>query len=286
MDIPKTQATCGTIYTTKTNRGGNQESVPNVACVFGRSIIDCHLGWSSLCIVCQMLPVSLECSLLIATSVGLHRQHLAQYTQRRPTEVAINNGHTKDTGNIWHTIHNDDQPRWQSIMDIPKTQATFGTIYTMLPVSLECPLLIATSVGLRCVYCAKCCLWHKIHNEDHPRWQSIMDIPKTQATFGTIYTTNTNLVVVYSVPNVACVFGMSIIDCHLGWSSLCILCQMLPVSEVAINNEHTKDTDNICHNIHNEDQPRWQSIMDIPKTPGLRCVYCAKCCLCLWNVHY
>jgi hypothetical protein len=56
---------------------------------------------------------------------------LAQYTQRRPTEVAINNGHSKDTGNMWPNIHNEDQPRWQLIMDIPKTQTTFGTIYTM-----------------------------------------------------------------------------------------------------------------------------------------------------------
>jgi Fe-S-cluster containining protein len=266
----------------------------------------------------------LECSLLIATSVGFrcvfcakcclclwnvhywlptyqrHRQHLPQYTQRRPTEVAINNGHTKDTGNIWHTIHNivpnvacvfgmsiiDCHLGWsslcilcQSIMDIPKTQATFDTKYTtkmsiidchlgwsslcilwqMLSVSLVCSLLIATSVGIRCVYCAKCCLclWN-VHYWLPPRLvfvvyferqrQHVAQYTQRRPTevaiknehskdtgdiWHKIY--NEDQLVVYFVPNVACVFGMSIIDCHLGWSSL-------------------------------DDQPRWQSIMDIPKT--------------------
>jgi len=33
-----------------------------------------------------------------------HRQHMAQYTARRPTEVAIKNGQCKDTGKIWHNV--------------------------------------------------------------------------------------------------------------------------------------------------------------------------------------
>ena len=77
--------------------------------------------------------------------------------------------------------------------------------------SLECTLLIATSVGLRCVFVPNvACVFGMSIIDCHLGWSS--------------------LCIVYIVPNVACVFGMSIIDCHLGWSSLCILCQMLPVS--------------------------------------------------------
>ena len=97
--------------------------VPNVACVFGMSIIDCHLGWSSLCILCQMLPVSLECTLLIATSVGLRCVFVPN--------VACVFG--------------------MSIIDCHLGWSSLCILCQMLPVSLECPLLIATSVGLRCV---------------------------------------------------------------------------------------------------------------------------------------
>jgi hypothetical protein len=173
---------------------------------------------------------------------------------------------------MWHNIQNQDKPWWQSRMNNPKTQATCA-------VSLECPLLFATSVGLRCVYCATCCLclWN-VHSWLPPRL----------------------VFIVYIVPNVVCVFGMSIINCHLGWSSLWILGHMLPVSlecpllfatsvglrcvycakcclclwyvhywlppRLVFVNGHSKDTGNIWHSIHNDDQPRWQSIMDIPKT--------------------
>ena len=210
--------------------------VPNVACVFGMSIIDCHLGWSSLCILCHMLPVSLVCPLLIATSVGLCCVYCAKCCLC-----------------LWY-VHYWLPPRLVFVVYfVPNVACVFGLsifdchlgwsslcmLCQMLLVSLDCPFLIATSVGLRCVYCAKCCLclWN-VHYWLPPRL----------------------VIVVYSVPNVACVFGMSIIDCHLGWSSLCILCQMLPVYLV-------------CPLL-------------IATSVGLRCVFCAKCCLCLWYVHY
>ena len=122
--------------------------------------------------------------------------------------MAINNGHTKYTGNIWHNIHNEDQPRWQSKMDSPKTQATFGTTYTTMTNrggnqkwtiqrhkqhlaqnTQRRPTEVAINNGHTKDTDN---IWHNIHNKDQPRWQSIMDIPKTQATCGTIYTTKTN----------------------------------------------------------------------------------------------
>ena len=104
--------------------------VPHVACVLGTSIIDCHLGWSSLCILCQMLPVSLECPLLIATSLVF----------------------------VVYIVPNVACVFGMSIIDCHLGWSSLCILCQMLPVSLECPLLIATSVGLRCVFCAKCCL--------------------------------------------------------------------------------------------------------------------------------
>ena len=47
--------------------------MPNVSCVFGLSILDCSFGFLSRlyasCVLCPMLPVSLDCSFVIDPSV-------------------------------------------------------------------------------------------------------------------------------------------------------------------------------------------------------------------------
>jgi hypothetical protein len=76
------------------------------------------------------------------------------------TEGAINNGQSRDTGNIGHTRRRENPLR---------------LVCPMLPVSLDCPLLIAPSV-----FSSSC---HKTKRK--PKEQSTMDNPETLATLAT-----------------------------------------------------------------------------------------------------
>jgi hypothetical protein len=118
----------------------------------------------------------------------------------------------------------------------------------MLPVSLDCLLLIATSVF--CIVFLFCLSSFRL------------------------------------VPNVACIFGFSIID----------------QTEVKINNREYRDTSNIGHTTHRKttikakeqhSKQKGQSIINNPEiqaTLGFDCrlylVLCAQCCLYLWIVYY
>jgi hypothetical protein len=52
------------------------------------------------------------------------------------------------------------------------------------------------------------------------------------------------------VPNVASFFGLSILDCHFGFLSLCCTGQRLEKPEGAIKNGQSKETGNIGYTRH------------------------------------
>ena len=173
--------------------------VPNVACITGLSIIDspfCLLCCSFalivvlLCVVCPMLLVSLDCILLIATSVFCIVFLFCLSSFRLVLNVACVSGF--------------------SIIDFPFCLlcCSFALIVVllylvcpMLLVSLDCLLLIATSVF--CIVFLFCLSSFRL------------------------------------VPNVACISGFSIIDfpfyllcCSFALIVvlLCLVCRMLLVS--------------------------------------------------------
>jgi hypothetical protein len=80
--------------------------------------------------LCSMLPVSLDCPLLIASRDTGNIEH------KKANKNAINNGQSRDTGNIEHKKANKN--------------ATNNVLCSMLPVSLDCPLLVAFLFAFLC----------------------------------------------------------------------------------------------------------------------------------------
>jgi hypothetical protein len=130
------------------------------------------------CLVVLMLPVYPDCSLLIAPLVCLRSvscginvasvsglsiidynlETLAtlgqQDTERRQTKGAINNGQSGDTGNVrttryWTKTNQRGNQYWLSLWFV----FVQCLVVLMLPVSPDCPLLIAPLVCLRSVSC-------------------------------------------------------------------------------------------------------------------------------------
>jgi hypothetical protein len=127
-------------------------------------------------------------------------------------------------------------------------------VYPMLPVSLDCLFLIApwvfSNVYLSCVLCTLCyqCLW--IVYSWLPLGFSL-----------------TFICPVSCVPYVASVFGLSILDCPLGFLKrlfvLCLVYPMLPVSLDCLFLIAPLDFSQVY----------------------LSCVLCTLCCQCLWIVY-
>jgi hypothetical protein len=110
--------------------------VPNVVCISGLFIIDCHFSFL--------------------------KQHWAYKTQKddneskgttQQTEGTVNNKQSRDTGNIGHTTHRRTtikakEPHSKRLLCcfFALIDVLLYLVCPMLPVSLDCLLLIATSV--------------------------------------------------------------------------------------------------------------------------------------------
>jgi hypothetical protein len=175
------------------SRMDNQQTmatVPNVAIVSWLSILDCPCGFVLvLSLVCPMLPLShnQETMATLGTQetgpTQNHRgnqewtikrqwQHWVHKTQdQHKTTGVIKNGKSRDNGNIGHTRHSTNtKPQgqwrmdvaivsWLSILDCPcDFVLVLCLVCPMLPLSLDCPFLIAPVVLCwSCVLCAQCC---------------------------------------------------------------------------------------------------------------------------------
>ena len=96
-----------------------------------------------------------------------------------------------------------------SILGLPLWYSLLCVLYSMLPVSPDCPFWVCPFGILCCVSCTQCCLYHQIvHSGFAPLVFSVVCL----------------------VPNVACITRLSILGLPLWYSLLCVLYSMLPVS--------------------------------------------------------
>ena len=127
----------------------------------------------------------------------------------------------------------------------------------MLPMSLDCPFLIAPHVSR-----AQCCLCLWIVHS----WLPLMCL----------------------VPNVACVSGLSILDCPF-----CVWCPMLPMSldiPFLITPSVSSAQCCLCFWIVHSWLPLLCLVPNVACVSRLSIIDCpsvsnAQCCLCLWIVH-
>jgi hypothetical protein len=194
--------------------------VPNVASFSGLSILDFPLVFLVfiLCLVYQMLPVSLDYPSLIAPSV-LFVFILCLMYQMLPVSMDcpffIAPQFRLSSSCVLCT--QCCQFLWIVILHCPSVLFVFVLclVYQMLSVSLDCPFLIAPQFCLSSSYvlCTKCCQFLWIVHSSLP------------LSFVCLHP-------VSCVPNVASFSGLSILDCPsvLIVFVLCLVYQMLPVS--------------------------------------------------------
>jgi hypothetical protein len=233
-----------------------------------------------------MLLVSLDCILLIATSVFcivflfclssfrlvFNVACISEFSiidflfTTQQTGGKVNYRQSRDTGNIGHTTHT-------------RTTIKAKEQHSKL--------------------CAQCCLYLRIFYY----WLSLL--------FAVLFLCFDCRPSVSCVPNVACISGLFIIDCHLS---------------MTVNNRQSRDTGNIGHTRHRRttikakeqhNKQKWQSIIENPEIqatlstrllpvsldsllltfPSVCCVVpllslssfrvlCAQCCLYLLIVYY
>ena len=244
--------------------------VSSVASVSGLFILDCTFV---LCLVCPVLPVSLGCSFLIAPSSCVLCVQCCQC--------------------LW-VVHS-----WLHLRPVSSVASVSGLFILdctfvlclacpVLPVSLGCSFLIASSSCVLCVQCCQC-LW-VVHSWLHIRpvfcVSSVASVsglfildctfvlcfvcPVLPVSLGCSFSIAPSSCVlcvqclwvvhsllhlrpVFCVSSVASVSGLFILDCTF---VLCLVCPVLPVSLGC-------------------------SFLIAPSS----CVLCVQCCQCLWVVH-
>jgi hypothetical protein len=191
-----------------------------------------------------MLPVSLDCPLLIATMDNPETLAIVTTQDEENTEGAINNGQSRDTGNIG-------------------LQYYLRLVWPMLPVSLDCPLLIAPSV-----FSSSC-----VANVSSVSGLSIVDCP-----WGNQQWTMQRHWQHWPHKTKRILKGQSTMDNPETLSTLTT--QDEAKIEGAINNGQSRDTSSCVANVASVSG---LSIVDCPF--GILFVLCGQCCQCLWIVH-
>ena len=180
--------------------------VPNVACITRLSILGLPLWFSLLCVLYSMLPVSPDCPFWVCPFDFLC---CVSCTQCCLYHQIVHSGFAPLIFSVVCLVSNVACITRLSILGLPLWFSLLCVLYSMLPVSPDCPFLVCPFDFLCCVSCTQCCLYHQIvHSGFAPLIFSVVCL----------------------VLNVACITRLSILGLSLWLSLLCVLYPMLPVS--------------------------------------------------------
>jgi hypothetical protein len=186
--------------------------VPSVACVSWLSILDWSFSFHTMfCLLCPVLPVSLGYQLLIGSSVftqcSVCCAHCCLCLLVISYWLALRFSH-----NVLSVLPMVACVSWLSVIDwLFGFHTMFCLLCPVFPLSLDYHFLICSSVFTQCsVCCSQCYLCLLV------------------ISYWLAHRFSYN--VLFVVPSVTCVSGLSFLDWPSVFTMFCLLCPVLPVS--------------------------------------------------------